>query len=131
MFYHINYGFNTYFSVNSNVQHESYSASLLSHIPIKYLVLQARANQSDYRGLYAPLLRLLVIHYPHLCLVDEWLIEEEMISTQIPGGIECRMSSVLNVQSSPARLKTGIVKKRMHLSQGGAGEGLGDVTPVL
>ncbi|XP_031555845.1 integrator complex subunit 2-like isoform X2 [Actinia tenebrosa] len=95
--------------VNSEVQQESYSTGLLAHIPIKYLVLQARSRQSEFRGLYAPLLRLLVTHYPHLCLVDEWLIEEEMQDKSYLQGVAKRgVSGVLNVRCSPLKLKEAL-----------------------
>ncbi|EDO44556.1 predicted protein, partial [Nematostella vectensis] len=92
--------------VTSNVQHQSYSSGLLAHIPIKYLVHQARARPAEYRGLYAPILRLLFTHYPHLCLVDEWLVEEELMNTPQNQGIALQGDlMVMDVQCSPFKLK--------------------------
>lgn len=59
---------------------KSYSTEFLSELPIKYLLQQAQKNQHEYSGLFSPLLRLLVTHFPHLSLVDDW-IEEEVISS--------------------------------------------------
>ena len=63
----------------STVNHppQDYSHSLYSQIPIKYLLQQARKSQEHYRDLYPPLLRLLVTYYPQLCLVEDWLCEED------------------------------------------------------
>lgn len=61
---------------------KSYTTEFLSELPIKYLLQQAQKNQHEYGGLFSPLLRLLVIHFPHLSLVDDW-IEEEKISTAV------------------------------------------------
>lgn len=58
---------------------KSYSTEFLSDLPIKYLLQQAQKDQHNYSGLFSPLLRLLVTHFPHLSLVDDW-IEEEVIS---------------------------------------------------
>lgn len=56
---------------------KSYSPEFLSELPIRYLLQQARRDQQSYAGLFSPLLRLLATHFPHLCLVDDWLDEEE------------------------------------------------------
>lgn len=58
---------------------KSYSNDFLSELPIKYLLQQAQRNQHEFSGLFSPLLRLLITHFPHLSLVDDW-IEEEKIS---------------------------------------------------
>lgn len=51
----------------------TYSSHLFSQLPIFYLVQRTRAMQREYGVLMAPLLRLLAYHYPHLCLVKDWL----------------------------------------------------------
>lgn len=63
----------------SNRQVKSYSIDFLSELPIKYLLQQAQKNQHEFGGLFSPLLKLLILHFPHLSLVDDW-IEEESIS---------------------------------------------------
>lgn len=60
---------------------KSYSTDFLSELPIKYLLQHALKNHNEYSGLFSPLLRLLVTHFPHLSLVDDW-IEEDIISTR-------------------------------------------------
>ncbi|KAK7794932.1 hypothetical protein R5R35_005903 [Gryllus longicercus] len=56
---------------------KSYTPEFLSELPIRYLLQQARRDQQSYAGLFSPLLRLLATHFPHLCLVEDWLDEEE------------------------------------------------------
>lgn len=88
---------------------KSYSAALMDQIPIKYLLTQAQGLQQElgggpvtvcsacacvlYRsknsqsvpvvvpGLHSALLRLLATNYPHLCLVEDWVCEEEVTGT--------------------------------------------------
>ncbi|XP_060079254.1 integrator complex subunit 2-like [Ylistrum balloti] len=61
--------------VSSNREVKSYPDTLLSQIPINYLLQQAQIQQHQYAGLFSPLLRLLATHYPHLCAVEDWLQE--------------------------------------------------------
>uniref|UniRef100_A0A667XU96 Integrator complex subunit 2 n=1 Tax=Myripristis murdjan TaxID=586833 RepID=A0A667XU96_9TELE len=60
---------------------KSYSAALMDQIPIKYLVTQALGLQQELGGLHSALLRLLATNYPHLCLVEDWMCEEEVTGT--------------------------------------------------
>lgn len=60
---------------------KSYSAALMDQIPIKYLVTQAQGLQQELGGLHSSLLRLLATNYPHLCLVEDWVCEEEVTGT--------------------------------------------------
>ena len=55
-----------------------YSAALYNLMPIKQLLLTARENQHKYEDLYPPLLRLVSKSYPHLCLVEDYMFEEEV-----------------------------------------------------
>ncbi|GIY57043.1 integrator complex subunit 2 [Caerostris extrusa] len=56
-----------------------YSPQFIAKIPIFYLIQRAQKDQQEFAGLFSPLLRLLTTHYPHLCLVQSWLTEEEDI----------------------------------------------------
>uniref|UniRef100_A0A7N9ANZ5 Integrator complex subunit 2 n=1 Tax=Mastacembelus armatus TaxID=205130 RepID=A0A7N9ANZ5_9TELE len=60
---------------------KSYSAALMDQIPIKYLITQAQGLQQELGGLHSALLRLLATNYPHLCLVEDWVCEEEVTGT--------------------------------------------------
>lgn len=66
--------------IATNRKVKSYSSDFLSELPIKYLLQQAQRNQQEFNGLFSPMLRLLITHFPHMSLVDDW-IEEEKIST--------------------------------------------------
>ena len=56
-----------------------YSGHLYSVIPIKQLAIETRSNEEAFGHLYPRLLRLLATHYPHLCLVEDWISEEEQL----------------------------------------------------
>ncbi|XP_053310565.1 integrator complex subunit 2 isoform X2 [Spea bombifrons] len=60
---------------------KSYSSALMDQIPIKYLIRQAHGLQQELGGLHSSLLRLLATNYPHLCIVDDWICEEEITGT--------------------------------------------------
>ncbi|XP_066507111.1 integrator complex subunit 2 isoform X2 [Hoplias malabaricus] len=60
---------------------KSYSAALMDQIPIKYLIRQAQGLQQELGGLHSALLRLLATNYPHLCMVEDWICEEEVTGT--------------------------------------------------
>ncbi|KAK2149074.1 hypothetical protein LSH36_469g02035 [Paralvinella palmiformis] len=59
----------------SNRKILQYGDQLLSQLPIKALVREAQKEQLLYAGLFSPLLKLLATHFPHLCLVEDWLDE--------------------------------------------------------
>lgn len=73
---------------------KSYSTEFLSELPIKYLLQQAQKNQHDFGGLFSPLLRLLVTHFPHLSLVDDW-IEEESISSKVTSSVSIQSMHIV------------------------------------
>ncbi|XP_051972929.1 integrator complex subunit 2-like [Xyrauchen texanus] len=60
---------------------KSYSPALMDQIPIKHLIRQAQSLQQELGGLHSALLRLLATNYPHLCLVEDWISEEEVTGT--------------------------------------------------
>lgn len=53
----------------------------MDQIPIKFLIRQAQGLQQELGGLHSALLRLLATNYPHLCIVDDWICEEEITGT--------------------------------------------------
>ncbi|KAJ7373791.1 Integrator complex subunit 2 [Desmophyllum pertusum] len=90
--------------VSNNIQPQWLSPMLLSQIPIKHLLEQARSRRQEFRGLYAPLLQLINTHLPHLCLVDDWLRQEEVFTApDLSAG-----SPLPNVQCSPSRLQEAL-----------------------
>lgn len=60
---------------------KSYSTEFLSELPIKYLLQEAQKNQHEFNGLFHPLLRLLITHFPHLSLVEDWIEEDSLFLT--------------------------------------------------
>ncbi|XP_005110013.1 integrator complex subunit 2 [Aplysia californica] len=50
-----------------------YSDTVMSQIPISYLVQEALKQRNNCQNLFPPMIRLLSIHFPHLCLVEDWL----------------------------------------------------------
>lgn len=60
---------------------KSYSAALMDQIPIKHLIRQAQGLQQELGVLHSALLRLLATNYPHLCMVEDWISEEEVTGT--------------------------------------------------
>lgn len=93
---------------------KSYSTEFLSELPIKFLLQQAQKNQQDFGGLFSPLLRLLVTHFPHLSLVDDWL-EEESISRRSTRNYPITEHSVVEAFKELEYCPTKTVKllKRM------------------
>ena len=89
-------------AVANNIQPQWLSPMLLSQIPIKHLLEQARSRRQEFRGLYAPLLQLINTHLPHLCLVDDWLRQEEVFTAPLSAA-----SPLPNIKCSPLLLKEG------------------------
>lgn len=52
---------------------KKYSPHLTAKIPIFFLVQEARRSQDKYSVIFPTLLRMVATHYPHLCLVNDWL----------------------------------------------------------
>lgn len=52
---------------------KKYSPELMSKIPVFYLVQEARRDEAKYGPLLPHLLRLTSFHFPHLCLVQDWM----------------------------------------------------------
>jgi len=63
-------------SVTNRTPHR-YSADLLSELPLKFLLSAAESQQDRFGGLFPSLLKLCTTHFPHLCLVEDWLRADE------------------------------------------------------
>lgn len=55
-----------------------YSVEFMAQMPIFFLVQEARRDQQNYGVLMSSLLRLVSHHYPHLCLVKDWLPSDKL-----------------------------------------------------
>lgn len=60
-----------------------YSPHLFAQLPIRYLLSHAQKEQRLYAGLYSPLVKLLVSHYPQLCLVEDWLYQTPSANSRL------------------------------------------------
>lgn len=57
---------------------QSYTTEFMCELPIKHLIQQAQKDPQEYSGLFSSLLKLLITHFPHLSLVDDWIEEDRM-----------------------------------------------------
>lgn len=84
----------------------SYPTEFMCELPIKYLLQQAQRNHHEFSGLFSPLLRLLVTHFPHLSLVDDWIEEERqtMKYTTVPIQTFHVLDAFEEIDSCPSKL---------------------------
>ena len=68
---------------------KAYSPNVLVQIPMKHLLQHVRQQQGDYATLYPSLLKLTATHFPQLCLVEDWLKEEECAECEWEDGRVC------------------------------------------
>ena len=97
------------FSVNDPKRPKEYSAELYNQMPIKKLLLMSRENQTLYEDIYPPLLRLVTKSYPHLCLVEDYMFEEEIKDHETSSvfGLKCIGSVSRQKICTPDELRTG------------------------
>ncbi|XP_014676213.1 PREDICTED: integrator complex subunit 2-like [Priapulus caudatus] len=84
-----------------------YPPQLFVQLPMKHLIQRAQRQQQLYAGLFAPLLRLLATHYPHLCQVQDWMSEDiEMSQLEVqmaPPSLPCTVAAVKAALDEAAR----------------------------
>lgn len=85
---------NTANNITNGRKVKSYSAEFLAELPIKYLLLKAEKGQAQYACLFAPLLKLATIHFPHLSLVDDWFQNNNFVSRKITKHIQVTENSI-------------------------------------
>ncbi|KAG8587858.1 hypothetical protein GDO81_005800 [Engystomops pustulosus] len=94
---------------------KSYSSLLMDQIPIKFLIRQAQGLQQELGGLHSALLRLLATNYPHLCIVDDWICEEEITGTD---ALLRRMLMTHSAKShSPKQLQDAFLQLQSNHTQ--------------
>lgn len=84
-----------------------YSAYLYSRITMKRLLVQARSNEQHFGLLYPTILRLLATHYPHLCLVEDWIGEEEALDKDAQYGAQQSSTNDVWLKNQKELLNTG------------------------
>ncbi|XP_076453054.1 integrator complex subunit 2-like [Babylonia areolata] len=90
--------------------HVTYSDAVLTQIPINYLVQEAQRQQQQCATIFPALLRLLVTHYPHLCLVEDWM-EDSLSAT--PSCSSPHLRTMLSPTSSGVPLSHAAFKDAM------------------
>ena len=82
---------------------KAYSPNVLVQIPMKHLLQYARQRQGDFATLYPSLLKLTATHFPQLCLVEDWLKEEECAKCEcvcVWGGVRgCALCESADVKA--------------------------------
>ncbi|KAK7081370.1 hypothetical protein SK128_014730, partial [Halocaridina rubra] len=74
---------NTHQLLTTNHRVLSYSPHLFAQLPIRYLLSHAQREQRLYGGLFSSLVKLLVSHYPQLCLVEDWLYQSSSADSHL------------------------------------------------
>lgn len=69
--------------ITSQRRPHSYPQNLFAQLPIRYLLSQAQKEQRLYAGLFSPLVKLLVSHFPQLCLVEDWLYQSPSANSRL------------------------------------------------
>lgn len=64
-------------NMSPDKQVKKYSSSLISKIPLFYLLQEAKSNEDKYGCIFPSLLKLIATHYSHLCLVPDWFSTEK------------------------------------------------------
>ena len=69
---------------------------------------RTEVDQHEYSALFSPLLRLLVTHFPHLSLVDDWIDEETIAFSDSSTGRSISEHSIVEafeeIELNPARV---------------------------
>uniref|UniRef100_T1IXD4 Uncharacterized protein n=1 Tax=Strigamia maritima TaxID=126957 RepID=T1IXD4_STRMM len=73
----------------ANRKVKKFSPNFMADLPLKYLIQQAHKQQHQFAGLFSSLLRLLITHYPHLCLIEDWLYDETQ-QIECVDGVFCQ-----------------------------------------
>ncbi|GFR61653.1 integrator complex subunit 2 [Elysia marginata] len=90
------------------VQLPVYSEHVMSKIPISYLVQEALKHGNNCQNLFPPMIRLLSLHFPHLCLVEDWLDAHVGLICSPEGQGDKQVKP--NVKVTPAMVKEAMAK---------------------
>ena len=63
-----------------------YGSDLLAGLPIRFLLQTAERDQAKFGVLFPQLLRLSSTQYPHLCLVQDWLADDDDDSKKLSAA---------------------------------------------
>ncbi|XP_068239156.1 integrator complex subunit 2 isoform X2 [Palaemon carinicauda] len=96
---------NTHQLITNNRRIHSYSPHLFAQLPIRYLLSHAQREQRLYAGLFSSLVKLLVSHYPQLCLVEDWLYQSSSADSHLgilPPKVQLDAQSVTKAMEDAA-----------------------------
>ena len=103
--------------ISNNRKVIRYSHELFADLPIKFLLQTAEREQEKFGCVFPQLLRHCSTHFPHLCLVQDWLMSDDMLmATLAPpspndGLSESQIRDALhNLKKCPSKL-TLVLKK--------------------
>ena len=71
-----------------------YSHELFADLPIKFLLQTAERDQERFGGIFPQLLRLCSTHFPHLCLVQDWLSNDDTMNLEDHAGGHMMMDDI-------------------------------------
>ncbi|CAL1529921.1 unnamed protein product [Lymnaea stagnalis] len=86
-----------------------YSDTVMSQIPISYLVQEALKHHNNCQNVFPPMIRLLNTHFPHLCLVEDWL--------DAHVGLMSRDKSLIKKRRVPVNIKPEMIREAMSNAQ--------------
>ena len=62
-----------------------YSHELFADLPIKFLLQTAERQQEKYGCVFPQLLRHCSTHFPDLCMVQDWLMSDDILVSSLPS----------------------------------------------
>lgn len=86
-----------------------YSDTVMSQIPISYLVQEALKHHNNCQNVFPPMIRLLNTHFPHLCLVEDWL--------DAHVGLMSRDKTLVKKRRVQVNIKPEMIKEAMSSAQ--------------
>lgn len=102
----------TIIQTNRNIK--KYSVEFMSELPIKYLIQQVQLKQDQYTSLFHPMLKLLITHFPHISLVDDWIDEDKILNVKFCKKKDFNESQLLdafeNLKFNPSKLMNILVE---------------------
>ena len=108
--------------LNSQRKVVRYSHELFAELPIKFLLQTAERDQDKYGGIFPQLLRLCSTHFPHLCLVQDWLTDDdsrnfEHNSNEIMLLVDVDVASTSNIGDSKETTESTVKDAIVNLKE--------------
>ena len=99
-----------------------YSHELFADLPIKFLLQTAERDQERFGGIFPQLLRLCSTHFPHLCLVQDWLSNDDAKTIEHNHGgrmliDDVDIATISNIGESKEMTDTNVREALLHLKK--------------